>query len=391
MTQSIFRTEQEEAARVNAYVAMFGRNMLANDGARWIRNAFATPFAELAFFFLQQIYGIANLIQADKIPSAGLPHLGSRFGFDSALAISGQLTTAEWRRVLRSALAIWRTKGVPSSYRLIVHALTTQRCLVADLHTYSAAIGTDTLFQTWVDPGAPDYAEYRTWIWVPEVTRGQIDDSKLADALRPLKPALRQIDLITCDFFEDFTDGAYQWVIDGAHAVDDDAQTMTIGEDPGDPVLAWVDVGPSPLQWQNYRSIFQLSFTAEMDARAYVYAQNEDFGYYVQVTVATDTSGPLPAIQIVRVDAGTPTVIASGTLAGYLAAGYLYTLTVDVLWGLGTNVIRAWWQGDLVLSVLDGTYAEGRVGLRSDTDAPLTIHSVRVYQAHEVTRTEITA
>ena len=172
---------------------------------------------------------------------------------------------------------------------------------------------------------------------------GDADGDLLAAFLEVVRPNGERINLYLALLLDDMLNGSTLWTptfgASGSGGYDSDELEITAAVD------AWwaADVGGGELAWSNYHAHLPLKVTG--DAEVYWYAQDRDDGYRVAIKPNK--------WKLERVNAGTPTTLASGSLPVSMNPDHVYRWSFEGLDLVGGTQLRIYWEGQLLVDYSD--------------------------------------
>jgi phage tail-like protein len=273
--------------------------------------------------------------------------LAATVGLGSDLAAVNAASVADLRRLITRAVALWKRKGTRASWRDLVASLGGSRSLILDWFHHRLITGSGGEIHTLPRPGsAPggwyDYPEQVSDVWWMDPD-GDADGDLLAAFLEVVRPNGERINLYLALLLDDMLNGSTLWTptfgASGSGGYDSDELEITAAVD------AWwaADVGGGELAWSNYHAHLPLKVTG--DAEVYWYAQDRDDGYRVAIKPNK--------WKLERVNAGTPTTLASGSLPVSMNPDHVYRWSFEGLDLVGGTQLRIYWEGQLLVDYSD--------------------------------------
>lgn len=332
-------------SRVDQLIALLPGSIGDDPAAQDFLQGLLTPVARVEAYYNLRTRALQELLDPELCPDELVPHLAALVGVGLDLPASNLATTAELRRLVVVAIALWKEKGNRESWRDVVSVLAGKRALILDWFYLRLVQGSFGELHVLPRPGsAPggsyDYPENVTDLWYMD-PEGMVNGTLVQRFLDVCRPAGERINVYVGLLVDDGGAGWGLWTLTGAGTSTwaAAAQTLTLAND----ARAVMAVGGSEATWAAYHAFLRLAVTGVAEVRL---LHADALNAYV---VAVDQG--LGTVELFREVAGVRTSLVA--VAQAQAAGFPYRWSFEVEAGTTGTLVRAIFEAAVLFDLVD--------------------------------------
>lgn len=315
-----------------------------------------------------------------RCPDSLLKYLKNIVGWTDELAyktITDQLTTAELRKLIANAAALWKLRGKEESYESFVTIFFDTRMRVVNWFDLRWIMD-ETIFgeeHQGRDPWLLSTVE-ESQSDIRIVDDGTLNRPLIVDMLALFRPGGERLNVYWVDFMDQFlTDNdTAQWESASDPFIVEDRLLQLV--DDTQPERAHVIVDGAGL-WTNYVASWRLRGSGEGYGATFLLTDNDNT-YALEFF---NDAGTL-VLRLQKVLVGVETELARYDGAPFYDDVF-YGLRVHVLDdNVGNTTIRCYWEGEEVITFVDSAspFNVGRIGVRHLDNSTLDLSEVELYQ-----------
>lgn len=335
----------------------------------------------------EAIFKIKDLWNVDDIPDEFLKYLKNIVGWTSELDhITDRLDDRQLRQLIRASGVLWKTRGPEASVQNILRQLTGTRLRLWNWFDYRWVIDETGMGEEhdgrdpWMigAPGEGLNDEFRFNIRI--VDNGLLDRTLVEDVVKLMRPNGERVEIAFIDFLDLFLvdDDTQQWevatgdftVTGGSMMLDDSGSNQEVHTNDSNAEL-WKDIVAF---WR----VRGTSSFASADFGGFFCHTDPSNTYYWAMDTFSNT------LEVGKLVAGVPTVLASAPLAGIpltLFADVFYGIRVEAIdIGGGTTQIKLFIDNIEVINTTDTEYSTGNLGMFSRAGAIAEFDEIEMFQ-----------
>jgi phage tail-like protein len=330
------------------------------------------------------IRSIPGLWDVAKVDAKFLPFLKKIVGWTKEIeSIPNALDTPALRRLLSTSVAFWKQRGPDEALLNLMSQVTGARLRMWDWFDFRFILDETALGEDHEGrdphmislPGPPNVDERRYNIRI--VDDGTLNHQVVRDIAALTRPSLERVEISYIGFLDLFEtdDDDSQWaeqsgdilISGGTLSLDDDLITE----------LAYVSLGES-MDWSNYVATWRIRGDTDPSSEfgALFYRTGPGDFYVVMINITTNT------MRLVKFVGSVPTQLGfvnfTSTPFQFLPDVY-YAIRVEVVPEGSNNQIRVFLDSELQIEAVDGSHAEGTLGVLHTPGATLEMDELEMF------------